>query len=68
MPSQRYPSNLSDAQWTLVEPLLPESDTDGPPEKHPCRKVVNAILYVVPSDRPWCVTGKILAERIKARW
>ncbi|MGN9847380.1 transposase, partial [Nonomuraea sp. H19] len=41
-----YPSNLTDAQWELIEPLLPEPNTGGRPEKHPRRKIVNAILYV----------------------
>jgi transposase len=37
----------------LIEPLLPESNTGGHPEKHPRRKIVNAILYVVRSGCPW---------------
>jgi transposase len=48
-----YPSDLSDAQWDLVEDLLPEPDVDGRPEKHPRREIVNAILYVVRSGCPW---------------
>lgn len=52
-PSRRYPSDLSDAQWELIEPLLPDPNTGGRPEKHPRREVVNAILYVVRSGCPW---------------
>jgi transposase len=48
-----YPSDLTDAQWALIEPLLPEPNTDGRPEKHPRREVVNAILYMVRSGCPW---------------
>ncbi|MBQ0906754.1 IS5 family transposase [Micromonospora sp. U21] len=48
-----YPSDLTDAQWALIEPLLPEPNTDGRREKHPRREVVNAILYVVRSGCPW---------------
>ncbi|MEV4830701.1 IS5 family transposase [Micromonospora sp. NPDC049257] len=48
-----YPSDLTDAQWTLIEPLLPEPNTDGRREKHPRREIVNAILYVVRSGCPW---------------
>jgi transposase len=44
-----YPSDLTDAQWALVESLLPEPNTDGRREKHPRREIVNAILYVVRS-------------------
>ncbi|MFC5163104.1 IS5 family transposase [Nonomuraea angiospora] len=53
MPPDRYPSDLTDAQWELIEPLLPEPDTGGRPEKHPRREIVNAILYVVRSGCPW---------------
>ncbi|MEV4545188.1 IS5 family transposase [Micromonospora echinaurantiaca] len=48
-----YPSDLTDAQWALIEPLLPEPSTDGRREKHPRREIVNAILYVVRSGCPW---------------
>ncbi|PZG15285.1 IS5 family transposase ISFal3B, partial [Spongiactinospora gelatinilytica] len=43
----------TDAQWELIEPLLPEPNTGGRPEKHPRREIVNAILYVVRSGCPW---------------
>jgi transposase len=42
-----YPSDLTDAEWALVEPLLPPPGEGGRPEKHPRRQVVDAILYVV---------------------
>ncbi|MFD6754875.1 IS5 family transposase [Micromonospora gifhornensis] len=50
---RRYPSDLTDAQWALVEPLLPPPRTGGRPEKHPRRDVVNAILYVVRTGCSW---------------
>ena len=52
-PRRGYPSDLTDAQWALIEPLLPEPNTDGRREKHPRREIVNAILYVVRSGCPW---------------
>jgi transposase len=48
-----YPSDLTDAQWALIEALLPEPNMDGRREKHPRREIVNAILYVVRSGCPW---------------
>lgn len=48
-----YPSDLTDAQWALIEPLLPEPSVEGRREKHPRREIVNAILYVVRSGCPW---------------
>ena len=52
-PRRGYPSDLTDAQRALIEPLLPEPNTDGRREKHPRREIVNAILYVVRSGCPW---------------
>jgi transposase len=50
---QRYPSDMSDEQWTLIEPLLPPVKPGGRPEKHPRRDVVDAILYVVRAGCAW---------------
>jgi len=44
---RRYPCDLTDKQWTLLEPLLPPPNTAGRREKHPRRELVNAIFYVV---------------------
>jgi transposase len=49
----RYPSDLTDEQWALVEPLLPPAGTGGRPEKHPRRAVVDAVLYVVRTGCSW---------------
>ncbi len=53
---QRYPSDLTDAEWAVVEPLLPapaRHPRGGRPEKHPRRDIVDAILYVVRSGCAW---------------
>jgi putative transposase len=44
-----YPSDLSDAEWTLLEPLLeqPRRDGRGRPLTVDRREVLNAILYVL---------------------
>lgn len=53
--SQRkaYPSDLSEAQWELIEKLVPETKPGGRPPTHPRREVVNAILYVLRSGCAW---------------
>ncbi len=51
--SQRYPSDTSDEQWAIIEPLLPPVRTGGRPEKHGRRAVVDAILYVVRAGCSW---------------
>lgn len=47
----RYPSDTSNAEWALIEPLLPppacETSRGGRLEKHPRREIVDAIRYVV---------------------
>jgi transposase len=48
-----YPSDTSDEQWALIEPLLPPVNNGGRPEKHPRRAVVDAILYVVRTGCAW---------------
>ncbi len=50
---RRYPSDTSDEQWAVIEPLLPEVKTGGRPEKHPRRAIVDAILYVVRTGCSW---------------
>ncbi|MCG2624976.1 IS5 family transposase [Arthrobacter sp. I2-34] len=45
-----YPSDLTDAQWALIEPLVPVK-TGGRPAVHSRRRIVDAILYV---DRTGC--------------
>jgi transposase len=51
--ARRYPSDTSDEQWALIEPLLPPVNTGGRPEKHPRRALVDAILYVVRTGCSW---------------
>jgi transposase len=49
----RYPSDVTDKQWLLIEPLLPPPNTGGRPEKHPRREIVNAIFYVLRTGCAW---------------
>ena len=53
-----YPSSsMTDAQWALIEPLLPAPGNTrgqgGRPEKHPRRVMVDAIFYVVRGGIAW---------------
>jgi putative transposase len=45
MRPQPYPSDLTDAQWAILEPLLPEDRPWGRPRKTSLRRVVDALLY-----------------------
>ncbi|WP_425276999.1 IS5 family transposase [Meiothermus ruber] len=54
MPTRRfYPSDLSDAEWALLEPLIPAPKPGGRPAKVPRREIVNAILYVLENGIKW---------------
>jgi len=51
-----YPTDLTDEQWTLIEPLLPPERGGrgfGRPLKHPRREIVNAILYQARTGCAW---------------
>lgn len=49
----RYPTDLTDAQWRILEPLVPPVKTGGRPADHLRREIVNAILYVLRSGCQW---------------
>ena len=53
MPRRRYPSDLTDAQWTLLEPLLPPALPGGRPRTHPTRELVDAMRYVLRGGIAW---------------
>ncbi len=57
MRKRRYPSDTTNAEWALIEPLLPtpacETLAGGRPEKHPRREIVDAIRYVVDTGCKW---------------
>jgi putative transposase len=45
MKRKPYPSDLTDAQWVLLEPLIPPAKPGGHPRTTDVREVVNALLY-----------------------
>ena len=49
--AQRYPSDLRDQEWAILEPLIPPAKPGGRPRTVNMREVINAILYV---DRTGC--------------
>jgi len=50
-----YPSDLTDLQWSVLEPLLRARDPRGPgrPATVDLREVVNALLYIKQAGCPW---------------
>src|ERR1051325_7957846 len=50
-----YPSDLTDAQWVRLEPLLRECEPSGPvrPARVALREIVNALLYLKQTGCGW---------------
>jgi putative transposase len=42
-----YPTDLTDNEWQLLEPLLPGSEQPGRPRQYSWRHILNAIFYVL---------------------
>ena len=57
LPSLRYPSGTSVAEWTLLKLLLPtpacQTKTDGHPETWPRREIVDGIRHIVDNGVKW---------------
>ena len=53
MARARYPSDLTDAQWTLLESLIPAVKSGGRPAIHTRREIVDGILYVLRTGCSW---------------
>jgi putative transposase len=52
MRTHHYPSDLTDAQWSLIEPHIPVYP-GGRPRKTDTRDVVDAILYILRTGCQW---------------
>ena len=52
-----YPSDLTDEQWAVLEPLLPPmlcgTELGGRPEKHRRRTMIDAVFYVADNGIKW---------------
>jgi putative transposase len=51
--SQPYPSDLTDAQWSVLRPLFPKSNPTGRPVTVDRRRIVDAIFYILRTGCPW---------------
>jgi putative transposase len=56
MNRQAYPTDLTDAEWTIVEPVIPPAQPGGRKRTTNVREVLNAIFYLL---RTGC-SGRIL--------
>jgi len=53
MHREPYPSDLSDQEWAVLEPLLPQGNGIGSPRSVQLREVVNALMYVADNGIKW---------------
>src|SRR3954447_6956443 len=53
MKTHDYPSDLTDAQWALIEPHIPPVRPGGRPRKTDMRDVVDAIFYILRTGCQW---------------
>ena len=49
----RVPSDLTEAEWARLAPLIPEAKPGGRPRKTDMRAALNAIFYLLRTGCPW---------------
>ena len=59
----RYPSDLTNAEWALVEPMIPPAKRGGRRREVNVREVLNAIFYVLWTGCQWQALPKDLPPK-----
>ena len=59
----RYPSDLTDAEWQLIKPLIPPAKRGGGKRTVDMREVVNGVMYVLSTGCQWRYIPKDLPPR-----
>ncbi len=54
----RYPSDLQDGEWALIEPMFPAARSGDRPRTTCLREVIDAILYIASSGCAWRLLPK----------
>jgi transposase len=49
----RYPSDLTDEEWALIEPIIPPAKHGGRPRSVNLREIMNGIMYVLSTGCQW---------------
>jgi len=62
----RYPSDLTDAEWAVIEPMIPPAKRGGRPREVNLREVLNAIFYVLSTGCQWLALPKDLPPKSTA--
>src|SRR5829696_2536296 len=59
----RYETDLTNAEWALIEPLMPKPCARGRPREWPLREVLNAIFYLLRGGVTWRLLPSDLPPR-----
>ena len=59
----RYPSDLTDDEWALVELLIPPAKRGGNKRRVDVREVINGIMYILSTGCQWRAVPKDLPPR-----
>jgi transposase len=62
----RYPSDLTDAEWALVEPMIPPAKRGGRRREVNVREVLSAFFYVLSTVCQWQALPKGLPPKSAA--
>ena len=60
---QRYPSDLTDEEWSHIEPLIPPAKRGGRKREVDLREIVNGIMYVLSTGCQWRYVPKDLPPK-----
>src|SRR5919202_5251003 len=52
-PRKPYPTDLSDREWALIQPLVPPAKPGGRPAKYPKREILDAIFSILRGGWAW---------------
>src|SRR5829696_9016900 len=58
-----YATDLTDGQWALIAPLVPEAEPGGRPRKATTRDLVDAIFYFLRAGMAWSLLPHDLPPR-----
>jgi transposase len=59
----RYPSDLTDEEWGLIEPLIPPAKGGGRKRAVNLREVMNGVMYILSTGCQWRALPKDLPPR-----
>ena len=59
----RYPSDLTDQEWSLIEPLIPPAKRGGNRRTVVVRDVVDGVMYILSTGCQWLALPKDLPPR-----